>query len=213
MAKDINALKSEGELFKKIMGKEWLNLHPDIQKRFEKNPAPGAPLEYEGSLEELSCSFWGKLLGYLTKPFIKGALIPYTAYNFPVDIQVYSKKNCPYIFKQRIYKLPNQKPIQFTSYMRESETGEVLEYVGSGLGMKLLVFEKNSNLHFKSDGYFWDIGLCRIPVPDILSPGKTYLTHINEGANQFRIRIDIDHAIFGKMFVQAGVFRDAKETQ
>lgn len=201
-------LKSEGELFKKIMGESWQKLHPDIQRRFDKNPIPGQPLKYKGSLEELSCSFWGKLLGYVTKPLIKGALIPYTAYDFPVDIEVYSKEGCPYIFKQRIYQLPGRKPIQFTSFMKEGENGECLEYVGANLGMKLLVFEKDGNLHFKSNGYFWDIGFCRIPLPGILTPGNTYLMHLNEGNNQFRIRIDIEHILFGKMFVQAGVFTE-----
>jgi hypothetical protein len=203
-------LKSEGELFKKIMGKKWIDLHPDIQKRFDKNPLPGSPLRYHGNLEELSCTFWGKLMGWVTMLFAKGALIPYTAYNFPVDIQVYSKKNCPFIFKERSYRLPGRKPILFTSYMKESEKGEVLEYVGAGLGMKLLVFEKDGNLHFKSDGYFWDIGICRIPLPSVFTPGDTYLMHINEGRNQFRIRIDITHKLFGKMFVQAGVFSESK---
>jgi hypothetical protein len=210
MIKAIRALKSEGELFKKIMGDDWKKLHPDIQKRFEKNPIPGSPLKYEGALEELSCSFWGKVLARITRPLVGGALIPYTAYNFPVNIQVYSRQNCPYIFKHRIYKIPGRKPVEFTSYMKESSKGDVLEYVGAGLGMKLLVFEKDSNLHFKSDGYFWDIGICRIPIPDIFSPGATYLMHINEGENRFRIRIDIKHKLFGKMFVQAGVFNEMK---
>lgn len=201
-------LRSEGELFKKILGPKWLGLHPAIQKRFEKNPLPGTPLKYTGELEELSCSFWGKILGYITTPLIHGALMPYTAYDFPVDIEVYSKENCPFIFKQRLYKIPGRKPVQFTSYMRESEKGEVLEYVGAGLGMKLVVFEKDSNLHFKSDGYFWDIGLCRIPIPDIIAPGDVYLMHINEADDRFRIRIDIRHRLLGKMFVQAGVFRE-----
>ena len=200
-------LRSEGELFKKVMGEKWFKLHPDIQARFEKNPLPGSPLKYRGNLEEISCSFWGKILGYITKPFVRGALIPYTAYNFPVDITVYSKQNCPHIFKQRIYQIPKDKVIEFTSYMKESKNGDILEYVGAGLGMKLVVFEKDGNLHFKSDGYFWDIGICRIPLPDLLSPGDTYLMHINEGKDKFRIRIDITHKIFGKMFVQAGVFR------
>jgi len=203
-------IRSEGELFKKVMGGQWLQLHPDIQKRFEKNPLPGYPLCYRGELEELSCSFWGKMLGHITQHLIGGALMPFVAHNFPVDIQVYSKESCPYIFKHRTYHIPNRKPVQFTSYMKESENGEVLEYVGMGLGMKLLVFESGGNLHFQSDGYFWDIGICRIPLPDILSPGHTYLTHINEGENQFRIRIDITHKIFGKMFVQAGVFHEIK---
>jgi hypothetical protein len=35
-------IPSEGELFKKILGR------PDIQARFDKNPAPGKPLNYSG---------------------------------------------------------------------------------------------------------------------------------------------------------------------
>lgn len=204
-------LQSEGELFKKIMKEKWLGLHADIKQRFEKNPTPLKPLRYQGQLEELSCSIWGKLLGFITMPFIHGALIPYSAKDFPVDITVYTEENCPYIFKQRIYHLPGRKPIKFTSYMKESEKGEVLEYVGAGLGMKLLVFEKDNNLHFKSDGYFLDIGICRIPLPSFLTPGHTYLMHINEQVNQFRIRIDIVHPLFGQMYVQAGVFSQISE--
>ena len=208
MAERIAPLKSEGELFKKIMGKKWLGLHPDIRKRFEKNPLPGKPLAYEGVLEELSCSFWGRMLARLTWPLIGGALIPCTARDFPVDIRVYSEEDNPCIFKHRIYRIPGRAPVEFTSYMKESEKGEVLEYVGAGLGMKLVVFEKDTNLHFRSDGYFWDIGFCRIPVPALLTPGDTYLMHINEGEGRFRIRIDITHRIFGRMFVQAGWFRE-----
>ena len=91
---------SEGELFKKILGTEWLKLHPDIQLRFNKNPVAGEPLYYTGTLSELTCSKLGKLLGYLTMPMIKGALLPFNDSNFPVDIEVYSKPNYPFIFKQ-----------------------------------------------------------------------------------------------------------------
>ena len=37
-------IPSEGELFKKILGPAWRQLHPDIQARFDKNPLPGKPL-------------------------------------------------------------------------------------------------------------------------------------------------------------------------
>ncbi|MET1076456.1 MAG: DUF4166 domain-containing protein [Pseudomonas sp.] len=196
----------EGELFKRILGERWRALHPDIQRRFECNPLPGQPLLYSGRLEELSCSFWGRLFGLLTWPLIKGALIPHTALDFPVDIRVYSKPACSHIFKERTYRLPGRKPILFTSHMKQSPAGEVLEYVGLGLGMKLRVFEQEHNLHFQSDGYFWDLGFVRVPVHAWLSPGVTYLSHVNEGPNQFRIRIDIIHPLLGRMFTQAGVF-------
>ncbi|MDO5289126.1 MAG: hypothetical protein Q4F13_05760, partial [Pseudomonadota bacterium] len=31
-------VRGEGELFRHIMGADWLRLHPDIRRRFEKNP-------------------------------------------------------------------------------------------------------------------------------------------------------------------------------
>ncbi|VAW60760.1 hypothetical protein MNBD_GAMMA10-567, partial [hydrothermal vent metagenome] len=119
-----------------------------------------------------------------------------------------SKPNCPFIFKQRIYRLHSRKPIQFTSYMRESEKGEVLEYVGMGLGMKLLLHVKQGNLYFTSDGYFWDILGFRIPLPGIFTPGKTYLCHQNDSPSQFNIRIEIVHCLFGTTFTQVGVFHE-----
>lgn len=200
----------EGELFRKVLGAEWNKLHPDIQRRFAKNPAPGKPLQYYGTLGELRASRFGKLLATASMPFIKGALIPYDDSGFPVDIQVYGKAGSPHIFKQRIYRLNGRKPIQFTSYMAESEGGEVLEYVGLGLGMKLKLHAIDGDLHFTSDGYFWDLLGWRIPLPGLLTPGKTYLRHCNEAPNRFNIRIEIRHAVFGTTFVQAGVFQEGQ---
>jgi hypothetical protein len=197
---------SEGELFKKILGPEWSRLHPDIRTRFDRNPLPGKPLNYTGELTELTCSRLGRVLGYLSMPMIQGALMPYNDTNFPVDIQVYSRENCAAIFKQRIYRLNGRKPVQFTSFMRESSKGEVLEYVGMGLGMKLLLDVRDGNLHFESDGYFWEVFGFRIPLPGLLTPGKTFLCHRNHNAGQFDIRIEIRHPLFGTTFTQAGVF-------
>lgn len=201
-------IPSEGELFKKILGPAWGGLHPDIQARFDKNPLPGKPLHYRGSLSELTCSRLGRLLGYLTMPLIKGALMPYNDADFPVDIQVYSKPDCASIFKQRIHRLNFRKPVMFTSFMAESSKGEVLEYVGMGLGMKLVLDVRDGNLHFESDGYFWEVFGVRIPLSGVITPGKTFLCHRNNHANQFDIRIEIRHALFGTMFTQVGVFRE-----
>lgn len=198
----------EGELFKKILGPAWATLHPDIQARFDKNPLPGKPLFYQGRLSELTCSRVGRVLGYASMPLIQGALMPYNDADFPVDIQVYSKRDCPWIYKQRVYSLNGRKPVAFTSYMAESSRGEVLEYVGLGLGMKLILFVRDGNLHFESDGYFWQLLGLRIPLPAWLTPGKTFLCHRNNSENQFDIRIEIRHALFGTTFTQAGLFSE-----
>ena len=92
--------------------------------------------------------------------------------------------------------------------MRESEKGEVLEYVGMGLGMKLVLRVQDKNLHFTSDGYFWDIFGYRIPLPGIFTPGKTFLCHQNDNPSQFNIRIEIKHCLFGTTFTQVGIFHE-----
>jgi hypothetical protein len=204
---------SEGELFKRILGAEWSKLHHDIQVRFARNPAPNKPLIFRGMMSELRCSTAGKILAYITKPMINGALIPFSDTNFPVDIKVYAKPDSRAIIKQRIYRLHGRKPIQFASHMQESEKGEVLEYVGMGLGMKLILHVHEGDLYFTSDGYFWEIRGRRMPIPGIFTPGKTFLCHRNEGPGQFSIRIEIKHCLFGTTFLQVGVFYDIAEHQ
>ena len=204
-------IASEGELFKKILGPAWNALHPDIRQRFDKNPAPGKPLNYTGELSELTCSRIGQLLGYLTMPLIQGALIPFNDSDLAVDIQVYSKHSDPAIYKRRIYHLNRRAPIRFTSYMIESPRGEVLEYVGMGLGMKMVLAVRDGHLYFESDGYFWQVFGVRIPLPGLLTPGKTFLCHHNRSPSEFDIRIEIRHPLFGTTFTQAGIFREVSQ--
>ncbi|WP_371869136.1 hypothetical protein [Duganella margarita] len=42
----------------------------------------------------------------------------------------------------------------------------------------------------------------------MLTPGKTFLRHRNNSANQFDIHIEIRHPLFGTTFTQAGIFRE-----
>ena len=202
------AAASEGELFNKVLGPAWPGLHADIRRRFDQNPAPGAPLRYQGVLDTLYCSWFGRLLAHATMPMLGGALIPYCGTDVPVDIEVYSQAGDSAIYKQRIYRLQGRPPIRFTSFMRQSARGEVLEYVGRGLGMRLLLSVDQGNLHFQSDGYFWQILGRRVPIPALLTPGKTFLWHNNLDADRFGIRIEIRHRLAGTTFVQVGVFQE-----
>lgn len=202
--------RGEGELFREVMGADWLRLHPDIRRRFEKNPAPGKPLRYRGLLSDLSASRLGRLLGYLTRPLIQGALIPHSQQDVPVDITVYGLPADPAIYKQRIYHLHGRAPVRFVSHMLEGENGQVLEFVGAGLGMTLNLFVEGQSLHFQSGHYFWQVAGRRLRLPYWLTPGKTYLWHHNETPERFNIRIEIRHRLFGLMFRQVGVFEEVK---
>jgi hypothetical protein len=203
------AYRGEGELFKKVLGPRWQELHADIRRRFDANPAPGRPLHYLGELSELHCSAFGRVLGWLSMPFAPGALLPYKDRRVPVAIRVYCVDDDPHIFKERTYFLNGRRRVLFTSQMRESPSGEVLEYVGGGLGMKLLLQPRDGDLHFRSDGYFVELWGIRIALPGWLTPGHTALEHCNEGPGHFNIRIEITHPWFGITFRQVGRFREA----
>lgn len=199
---------SEGELFRNTLGERWAALHPDIQRRFGKNPEVGERLYYTGTLEELTASAIGKVIARMSQPLIGGALIPASDRDFPVDIEVYSRAGNPAIFKQRIYRLNGRAPITFTSFMLGNEKGDVFEHVGRGLGMKLHLSVRDGNLHFESGRYFLSLFGKRLPIPHLLTPGKTFLVHQNIAPDRFRIRIEIKHPLFGTTFVQAGEFRE-----
>jgi Domain of unknown function (DUF4166) len=77
-----------------------------------------------------------------------------------------------------------------------------------GLEMKLRLEVRDENLYFTSIGYFWQILGRRIPLPDILTPGKVFLSHCNDDPRTFNIRIEIRHALFGTSFTQIGVFHE-----
>jgi len=200
--------QSEGELIKNALGAAWQNLHPHIRRRFEHNPAAEQPLYYQGELDQLWCSRTGKWLGRLTAPFVGGALIPHCDRDVPVDIAVFGKPDSPAIFKRRWYRLHNRPPIIFTSKMLPSQDGALLEYVGAGLGMRLLLSVVDGDLHFHSDGYFWEIAGVRVPIFPFFTPGKTWLIHRNESAERFSIHIAITHPWLGLTFLQTGWFQE-----
>ena len=199
---------SEGELFRRTLGERWALLHPDIQKRFEKNPEVGHRLHYTGTLDALTASPIGKVIAWLSRPLIGGALIPVVDHDVPVDIEVFSKLGHSAIFKKRIYRLNGRPPVTFTSFMLGNARGEVFEHVGAGLGMTLRLDVREGHLHFQSGRYFLAVLGLRLPIPGLLTPGKTDLLHQNVGPDRFRIRIEINHPIFGTTFVQAGEFRE-----
>ena len=197
--------ESEGALFRYKLRERWAALHPDVQRRFEKNPTPDAPLHYHGVMTRMDASPLGLLAANLTR-FI-GCLQPFTEAPLPVRIQVYGKPGETDLYKFRQYLRRKRKPFLFTSRMRLGRKGEVLELVGCGFGMVLsLSVTPEGNLHFFSDHYFFRLGTHLLRLPLWLTPGVTNLTHFNIDMENFHIRIDIRHPWFGQMFLHEGRF-------
>ncbi len=195
---------SEGAIFKYKLGEDWQTLNPAIQKRFDKNLAVGEEINYEGVMTQMQASIMGLVFANLMRPI--GCLQPFTTKDTPVIIKLYSDEQ-GYLYKHRQYLRGNKKPFTFISRMKLNEHDEVLELVDYGFGMVLHVsVNEDKNLHFFSDHYFLKLGNYRIKIPLILTPGITNLTHYNINDENFHIRIDIKHPLFGQMFLHEGRF-------
>ncbi|TNE30573.1 MAG: DUF4166 domain-containing protein [Alphaproteobacteria bacterium] len=199
---------SEAALFKSQLGDDWDKIDPNIQTRFNADPAPGRPIIYKGKMTVLRRSWLGWLIAKLTF-FTDGAFCAWNGTDIEADIEVFKKDGSEDIHKIRRYYFPDKKKTYiFKSHMHLNEQGELLEFVGAGLGMVVKVQEKNHALFFTDGGCFFHIGTYRVSMPSFLTLGKIKLTHTNTGKNRFKIVIDITHPLFGQLFYQEGVFED-----
>ncbi len=202
---DIHNLKPKNTL-KSQLGDGWCKLHPNIQSRFEHEPDLGKTITYEGSMHIMRRSFMGWLFATLTK-IIGNPLSPYQGVDVPMEVMLFKKPNKQGVFWQRTYFIPNKTPYVVTSSKQESKAGEMLECLGGGFGMKLNVYEKNQELHFKSYRYFWQALKFKIPIPHWLTPGQTHVIHEDLGNGNFSFTIDMTHKQLGETFYQQGIFR------
>ena len=201
---------SEAALFKSQLGTCWQQVHPDIQARFDADPLPGQPIQYDGMMTRVTCSRFGALLAWLSGFFTTGALCPWRGTAIPAFITVYKEPGCEDILKLRRYEFPGGRSYLFRSRMHATAQGELLEFVGGGFGMTVKVQERDGALFFTDGGYFIGTKSWQIRLPALLSPGKVALTHANLSRNRFSISIRITHPWFGVLYEQEGEFERQK---
>ena len=191
------------------LGHAWHQLHPNVQRRFNRLPTEQDPIIYDGVMEVVKCSRAGWLFAFLTK-VIGNPLSPHQGTNVPMKVKLTSRANSCGVYWQRTYYFPNKKPFQVTS-VKKDDQGKMMEMVGGGFGMFLDVYAENGELHFMSTRFFWKFIKWYVPLPHWLSPGKTHVIHQDLGGGEFRFTITMDHSLLGQTFYQTGVFHEASK--
>ena len=191
------------------LGHAWHQLHPNVQRRFNRLPTEQEPIVYEGVMEVVQCSKAGWLFAFLTK-VIGNPLSPHQGKNIAMKVKLTSRTNSCGVYWQRTYYFPEKKPFQVTS-IKKDDQGRMMEMVGGGFGMFLDVYAENGALHFISTRYFWKFLKWYVPLPHWLSPGKTHVIHQDLGGGEFRFTITMDHDLLGQTFYQTGVFHEANK--
>lgn len=96
------------------LGISWHQLHPNVQRRFNRLPTTENPIVYKGNMEVVSRSRAGWLFATLTK-IIGNPLSPHQGENIPMDVILTTKPGKPGVYWRRTYHFPNRKPFSVTS--------------------------------------------------------------------------------------------------
>lgn len=192
-------------LLRTALGKQWQHLHPDIRARF--TPAPGATRQcFTGGMNTIERSFIGWLIARLIAfarvlPSVRARDVPFEFNLAPAPAG--ASTPAAGWFKERLYHFREGR-FEFRSIMSIARNGELIEQFPYGLGMKIkpgVEGDDGDKLYFRDDGYFLRLGALRVPIARWLGVGRFTLMHQN-----------IDHPLFGRLFYQAGRFRQARLT-
>lgn len=203
--KPVHNLKPRNTL-KHQLGDDWQKLDANIQARFDREPDDGEVILYTGIMNEIRRSRMGWLFACLTR-VIGNPLTRFAGTDIPVEVSLYKKPGENGVFWQRRYLFPDKAPEIVVSAKQESKSGQMLECVGGGFGMKLKVSAQNAALHFTSTRYFCSLLQYRIPLPHWITPGTAHVSHTDLGDGRFRFEISIRHHILGETFFQSGIFQ------
>lgn len=182
----------------------WNRLNPAIRRRFDDS-ASARYACYDGIMFVVRCSFVGWLLAQCCR-LIGTPLALHQERNVAMRVRVYPDEYRGGLTWDRHYRYRHHHSDRVRSTKRLDVNHGLMEVVGGGFGMLLAVTEEQGAIRFCSTGYFWQIGRCRVTVPQLLTPGMTTVLQQDLGGGQFRFTLDVEHPMLGQLFYQDGVF-------
>lgn len=190
--------------FRKLLGEAaWKRLPAAVQLRFAADAHDSAATVYRGRMQ-VRASLCGRWFAQLCR-LIGTPVAPFVGDTVPVHVRV---SNCDRgIVWERRYEFPDRAPVTVSSIKQLDDDGTLVEALNAGLHMRLRVYEERGELHFLSTGYFFRAGRIRLALPGWFLPGATHVIHEDRGDGQFRFSMSTEHAWFGEMFFQEGLFQ------
>jgi hypothetical protein len=181
----------------------WARLPAAVRRRFG---ADHRAATYVGRMD-LHCSPVGRLFALLSRLFgspLSGA----TATAVPTAVRVFDDGRGGMVWERSFHAAGEGPPHVVRSTKRPGRDGGLVERTDGGLGMALAVFEHDGALVFESRRFTLKLGRLRLPVPALLTPGTCRVTHTDLGDGLFRFDLEMVHPLWGRTFLQSGVFAD-----
>lgn len=197
-------------IFQEILGDSWGELGNVIKRHYFLRPFSDDYICVSGEMSEIYHSSIAKL--FIPFGMLLGAVVPYRGNDVPVDVHYASSNENAHIYWDRVFKFTEKNHYHFKSRMEHVRDNEVIEFVRFGLGMRLKVTAENGAIVFRDAGYIWRLFGMDIPVPVGLFFGNAYVEERPIDENNFRMKMTIEHRLFGVMFRYEGTFNLGRQS-
>lgn len=196
--------------YRSLLGEAaWKRLHPEIRERFCATDKDAFAL-YRGSMDYVKLSPAGKVFAHLCR-IIGTPLALYCGKNVPIDVQVYVNPKLGGMTWDRYYHYQNKQTNRVRSTKCIDAKLGLIEVVGAGFAMNLKIYEDQGAMGFISTRFFCKIGAWRIPIPSLLTPGKTVVEQRVLDNGHFQFSLHVTHPWLGQVFAQQGCFKQVNE--
>lgn len=199
--------------FRDLVGSNaWTELPPAVRRRFSKRFKNGAAILYNGHVVETRLSNAGRILSILARAI--GSPLPGPDGNTgAAAVTVIQDAASGHQNWTRTYERAGKFPQVVHSMKRFAGPTGLEEYVGSGIGMTLVLSAEDGALVFRSSHYFVELGRFRLKLPRVLSPGVMEIIHRDEPdyrglANAFSFRLTLTHPLLGCLVHQLAYFKE-----
>lgn len=195
-------------IFKSIFGHQWMDLPQVMHKHYANRPYSDDVVTVEGKMDVE--------FGWLVKLFspilrLVGALVPYQGKDIPVTVHFRSEPDSTAYCLDRTFNFPDKKPYVFFSKLIQIKDDVIVEVMKYGIGWKHRFYYDGNKVLLEHKGYVWKVGGNIIPVPIGLLLGRGYAEEEALNENTFRMKMNITHPLFGKMYEYRGVFKVVDE--
>ena len=195
--------------YRDLLGEAWWRLPEATRARFESHDAL-----YVGAME-LRATAAGRWVALLTR-LVGSPLPPPHDRPLAATVRVEPDRATGGGRWTRCYDFPG-KAVSVASVKALDRDGGLVERLGFGLRMRLVLDVRAGALCFDSAGYYIELpgfpwrgrrrGAWRATLPSWFLPGRTCVVHNDLGDGHFRFTMTIHHALLGELFHHDGVFR------
>ncbi|MEO6608979.1 MAG: DUF4166 domain-containing protein [Aestuariivirga sp.] len=196
-------MKNSNPIFQSIFGMEWSSL-PSVMHKHYANRAYSCDVVTVEGIMKVKISTFARLLSPILR--LTGALVPYDGDNVPVTVHFRSEPDSAAYCFDRIFHFPNREPYHFRSRMVPVGGAEIIEFMSFGVGWNAHYRYYGNKVLIEHRCYKMKLfgKLIRIPLELLL--GKGYAEEEAISDKRFRMYMDIQHPLFGRVYTYSGEF-------